>query len=237
MDLKSFPFVRLAAGLLLVFFLGACGTAEIPVPEDPAAITAAAMEDFNRGRYSTALETFKQVRDQFPFSKYSLLAELKSADCQYFLREYVEALVLYEEFESKHPTNEAMPYVLFQMGRCHFQGIDTIDRDPGAAHDAIAVFTRLVRTYPRSSYVVEAKTRIHEARELLAGHELYVGKFYMRVKTWEAAVGRLENLLAQYPDSAAAGKVQPLLEEARARHLASQNEEKESWFKRLLPFF
>jgi len=42
------------------------------------------MDAFNRGRYSTALEDFKDVRDQFPFSKYSLLAELKSADAHYY---------------------------------------------------------------------------------------------------------------------------------------------------------
>ncbi len=201
--------------IILSLFVSSCAAVETSHPADPTEITARAMDLFNRGRYTAALVDFQQVRDFFPFSQYSLLAELKSADCYFFKNEMSEALVLYEEFESKHPTNEAMPYVLFQIGMCHYKRIDTIDRDPGSAHSAIGIFTRLIRTYPRSSYVAEAKVRINAAREFLARHELYVAKFYLRTGEWEAALNRLEQILVQYPNSVVAAEAQPLLEEVR----------------------
>lgn len=222
--------------LLLALLLSACATAKV-IEEDPAKLTAKAMDAFNRGRYSTALESFKDMRDQFPFSKYSLLAELKSADTHYYMKEYPEALVLYQEFESKHPTNEAMSYVLFQMGMCHFKQIDTIDRDTVAAHEAIAAFTRLVRTYPKSSYVVEAKLRVKMAREFLAENEFYVTRFYLRTGALAASISRLELLLAQYPDAVIAPKAEAMLAEARARQLAGPDHGLKAFFKRFLPYF
>lgn len=201
--------------IILSLLIFSCAAVDPPPPADPNEITARAMDFFNRGKYSSALEDFQQVRDFFPFSQYSLLAELKSADCYFYKNDFSEAMVLYEEFESKHPTNEAMPYVLFQIGMCHHKRIDTIDRDPGSAHDAIGVFTRLIRTYPRSSYVTEAKVRIQKARDFLAKHELYVAKFYVRTGEWRAAVNRLEQILVQYPDSIVADEALPLLEEVR----------------------
>ncbi len=217
--------------VILVVLMSACAAVEPPPPADPNEITARAMDYFNRGRYSSALQDFQQVRDFFPFSQYSLLAELKSADCYFYKNEVAEALVLYEEFESKHPTNEAMPYVLFQIGMCHYKRIDTIDRDPGSAHDSIGVFTRLIRTYPRSSYVTEAKVRIKKAREFLAKHELYVAKFYVRTGEWEAAVNRLEQLLVQYPNSVVAQEAEPLLGEVRI--IGEQSDGKISIMKRI----
>ncbi|PIY25046.1 MAG: outer membrane protein assembly factor BamD [Deltaproteobacteria bacterium CG_4_10_14_3_um_filter_60_8] len=223
--------------LLAALLFASCATHKVTEDQDPVKLTAQAMDAFNRGRYSTALEDFKDVRDQFPFSKYSLLAELKSADAHYYMKEYPEARVLYQEFESKHPTNEAMSYVLFQIGMCHFKEIDTIDREPGAAHEAIGVFTRLVRTYPQSSYVVEAKFRVKAAREFLAEHELYVARFYLRTGALAAAISRLELLLAQYPDANAAPKAEAMLADARARLAAGPGHGLRAFCQRFLPFF
>ncbi len=223
--------------LLFALLLSACATPKVTEGQDPVKLTSKAMDAFGRGRYSTAMEDFKDVQDQFPFSKYSLLAELKSADARFYMKEYPEALVLYQEFESKHPTNEAMPYVLFQIGMCHFKQIDTSDRDSGAAHEAIGIFTRLVRTYPHSSYVDEAKFRVRQARELLADNELYVARFYLRTGALAAAVSRLELLLAQYPDTDVAPKAEAMLADARARQQAGPGHGFRDFCKRFLPFF
>lgn len=223
--------------LLLALQLAACATTKVTEGQDPVKLTAQAMDAFNRGRYSTALEAFKDVQDQFPFSKYSLLAELKSADANFYMKQYPEALVMYQEFESKHPTNEAMSYVLFQIGMCHFKQIDTTDRDQAATHEAISVFTRLVRTYPLSSYVDEAKLRVRMARELLAENELYVARYYLRTGALAAAISRLELMLAQYPDAEVAPKAEVMLADARARQQAGPGQGFSAFLKRFLPFY
>lgn len=182
------------------------------------------VEYFNHGDYHAALEAFEAIKNQYPFGQYSLLAELKAADCNYYLEQYPEAMALYEEFETNHPTNEAAPYVIFQIGKCHYRQIDTIDRDPQGAVAAIQAFERLIRSYPDSPYTKEAKVHTENARNFLAGHEMYVAVFYMRTGSLKQAESRLEGLLKDYPDSI----VQPKATELLAA-IKSGNPPKRTW--------
>ena len=184
--------------------------------QTPEGLAMRAMEDFNHGNYSDALKTFEEIKDRYPFSDVALLAELKSADANYFLGEYSEASVLYGDFEANHPTNEAIPYIFFQIGMCSYQRIGTVDRDPGSAADAIQAFSRLNRSYPQSPYLQEANARIMAARDFLAQHEFYVATFYLRTDEYGQAQGRLEYLLATYPDSSVGPKAGELLADLKS---------------------
>lgn len=175
-----------------------------------------AMDDFRTGNYHAALKTFEEIKDKFPFSDVAPLAELKAADSNYFMDKFGEALVLYEEFESNHPTNEAIPYVLFQIGMCYYAQINTIDRDPGSASNAIEAFTRLQSSFPQSPYYEEVEARIRAARDFLAQHELYVATFYLRTDEVKQAQGRLEHLLANYPETSVAPQARELLAQVQS---------------------
>ena len=83
---------------------------------------------FEDGKYKKAVESFEKLRDWYPFSRYAILAELKIADAYFNLESYADAIFAYEEFEQLHPRNEAIPYVIFRIGRSYFNQIDTIDR-------------------------------------------------------------------------------------------------------------
>jgi outer membrane protein assembly factor BamD len=145
-----------------------------------------------------------------------MLAELKAADAHYYNKQYPEAKTLYKGFEERHPTNEAMPYVLFQIGMCDFMRSDRIDRDTSGALEAIKSFTRLIQAYPQSPYSKEAKGRIKDARDFIANHEYFVADFYVRSEKYEEAQHRLKYLLAMYPDSSVSGQAKALLERLQA---------------------
>lgn len=180
-------------------------------PDTPEGLAMQAMDAFNHGEYGDALKRFEEIKDRYPFSAVGLLAELKAADTKYYMKRYDEALVLYEEFENNHPTNEAMPYVLFQMGMCHYEKIDTCDRDPGSALSAVAMFSRLLKAFPNSPYVPEAQARLRAARDFLANHEMYVAAFYVKTGELSEAEGRLKYLLANYPETTIVPKAKELL--------------------------
>jgi outer membrane protein assembly factor BamD len=189
---------------------------EGPEMESAEDLAQDGLKEFNHGRYHAALEEFEKLKEQYPFSRYSLLADLKIADSNYYLDRYEEARALYEEFEKNHPTNEAIPYVLFQIGMTHFKRIGTIDRDPAGAAEAIQAFSRLLRTFPQSPYTEEATANINVARNFLAAHELYVAKFYLRTGKHEQAASRLEYLLVSFPEAEAAPEARELLAATRA---------------------
>jgi outer membrane protein assembly factor BamD len=189
--------------------------------EDTATLTVKnlvtkGMDDYAVGKYFTALEYFQEILDRYPFAPEATLAELKAADCNFFLENYAEALVLYEAFEEKHPTNEAMPYVIFQKAMCNYKQIDRIDRDVSGAEKAVQLFSQLIRAYPNSPYTSEAKARIKAARQFIANHEFFVVDFYIRRNKISEAETRLKYILATYPDAEIAPEAKKLLARIQA---------------------
>jgi outer membrane protein assembly factor BamD len=158
------------------------------------------MEEYESGNYTAAIKNFEQLKDWYPFSKYAILAELKIADSHFHLDQYAEAVMAYEEFEQLHPRNEATPYVIYQTGRCYYNQIDTIDRDQTPAKKALEIFRRLIRRYPQEPYSQQARSHITKCLQSIAGHELYVGKFYFKSKHYKAALNRFMAIVTQYPD-------------------------------------
>lgn len=179
----------------------------------PAAelIAADAMDDFNSGQYSAALKNLQILKDRFPFSEYSLMAELKTGDCHFYLGHYPEAIASYQDFEQNHPTNEAVPYTQFQIGMSYYNQLTTIDRDPSAATLAISTFSRLMRTFPNCPYIEESQARLRAAENFLANHELYVANFYIKTDKLKQAATRLEFLLDHFPDTSTAPKAKEVL--------------------------
>lgn len=189
------------------------------------------MDDYNVGKYYTAVEFFNDILNRFPFSPEATLAELKAADCSFYLERYMEALVLYEEFENRHPTNESIPYVMFQKAMCNYKQIDRVDRDTAGAIKSIELFRQLLKAYPDSPYTNEAKARISIATDFLANHEYFVVEYYVRTAKYDQAIVRLKYLLVMYPESSVAPKATELL--ARIEAGDPPRSRLTSWFPKL----
>jgi outer membrane protein assembly factor BamD len=184
--------------------------------ESATSLAQKGMKEYAAGRYYSAAEFFDQILNRYPFSPEATLAELKAADCKFFMEKYPEALEQYKNFEDHHPTNEAMPYVLFQRGMCNYVRIDRVDRDTSYATEAIKQFKQLLRQFPDSPYTPEAEARIKAAEDFLAHHEFFVAEYYLRQDKLAESQGRLKYLLAVYPDSSLAPKAKELLAQLEA---------------------
>lgn len=166
---------------------------------------------FNKGQYELAYEYYEEIKNKYPGTPQAILAQLRMADCKYWAGEYLEAISLYKEFEKFYPTNEAIPYVIFQIGTCYYKLKLPYDRDQTYTKKAIYTYERLLKNYPNSPYNIEAKKRIKELKELLAKHELYVAKFYYKIKYYRSAYRRLLYLIENYPNTHSAKYAQRLL--------------------------
>jgi outer membrane protein assembly factor BamD len=158
------------------------------------------MDAYENGKYDKAIEKFQKLKDYYPFSKYAILAELKIPDAHYQRDEYEEAVFGYENFEQLHPRNEPIPYVIYQIGRCYYDQIDTPDRDQTSAQKALEAFQRLVKQFPRDQYSTRAAEHIKTAQKSLAGHTYIVGVFYYNSKHYKAALNRFMRIISDYPD-------------------------------------
>ena len=196
---RYFQFVILFFFVALI--LSGCASMGSDKPEKPAhELIKDGMALYTEGEYKKALDSFLQLKDWYPFSKYAILAELKIADSHYHLQQYPESVAAYEEFERMHPRNEAVPYVIYQIGLCYFEQIDTVDRDQTPAQKALDTFQRLIRQYPNDEYASKANSHLFRCYQNLSGHEFYVGSFYFKEEYYKAARLRFLNMIKTYPD-------------------------------------
>jgi len=187
----------LVALLLVAACAGKQDRAGIP-PEELYRQAQAAIEDHD---YENAGELLDQIRDEYPFSRYAAEAELLSADMAFRQEKYEEAAAAYRSFEELHPTHPKAAYALYQRGLSYAEVSMPEDRDQTATRNAVEAFQKLLYASPGSEHAAEAQTRLAELRGRLAGHELYVARYYIRKKSLGAALQRLHTLVQEYPDA------------------------------------
>lgn len=161
------------------------------------------MDEFAEKYYRKSIVYFEKLRDWYPFSKFAKLAELKIADAHFNLKEYDDAIAAYEEFEQLHPNNEAIPYVIQQIGNCYFEQLDTVDRDQTPALKAIETYERLIKNHPNDPYAKDIAAKIRICQKSIAENELYIGNFYYRTKHYKSALTRFQSVAAtgdQFPE-------------------------------------
>ncbi|SCY77805.1 outer membrane protein assembly factor BamD [Desulfoluna spongiiphila] len=153
---------------------------------------------FEKERYDEAIKIYTKLRDWYPFDKLAIEAEYNIAEAHFNMEAYDEAALAYEEFEKLHPRHESIDYIINQQALCYFNRLDTVDRDQAQAIKAISIFTRLIRQYPDSAYVEKAKEKRELCLKSLAGHEMYVGRFYLKNKKYESALHRFQTVIDAY---------------------------------------
>ncbi|MBP8646451.1 MAG: outer membrane protein assembly factor BamD [Syntrophobacteraceae bacterium] len=177
------------------------GKTSSTVNKNAAQLAQEGMQKMREKKYGDALEAFKQIKEHYPYSKYAILAELKIGDAHFQRREYSEAAIAYEEFARLHPRNEVVPYVLYQIGMCHFLSFSTVERDQEETRLAVEAFQRLVQTFPESEYARKAKKQLFECKKRIVAHDYNVGRFYYRQGEYRAAKERLQKMVMTYPDA------------------------------------
>jgi outer membrane protein assembly factor BamD len=191
--------------LLMLSFLFGCGAIDRAFlksqdDDSPRVLAEAGNDAMNEKKYRKAIKHYTMLKEQYPFSPYTPAAELGLGDAYFFDRQYVAAENTYKEFAALHMTHEAMPYVLFQIGRSNFKQFQAIDRPQEDVKEGLQYFLRLQETYPESEYAEKAAPYVTESRRRIAEHELYVADFYWRQKAYGSAWKRYTYVAEQFQD-------------------------------------
>lgn len=196
--------------LYLIMFLSvlSCSTDKTAMKEEPLFIPE---ESFNKAnelireeKYEEARELLETIKTKDTSQNYAIIAGLRIADTYFGAESYDEAVVEYESFLDLYPHHKYASYAQYRLASCFFERIKTVDIGYSWATRALDEFEKLQRRYPRNPYMDIIDNRIKECLNLLAEYEFYVGNFYFKKGSYNAAIGRFKGLVQKYPDT---GKV------------------------------
>jgi outer membrane protein assembly factor BamD len=179
---------------------------------------AAALNDFEQGElylkdqaYSKAYKSYERYRESHPASpnNKTLLMHLSYA---YFQEnDYVNTFQTADTFLRLYPHDRHADYILFLKAmsqmidhRSFLQkkfNINLANLDVEHYHAAFYDFKDLLLTFPKSKYRKAAVYQLRHIRNILALHELNIGKFYFKKKAYIASAKRAKNIIIQFPGS------------------------------------
>jgi outer membrane protein assembly factor BamD len=229
-----------ACTLFMLFCLSGCSLdplfsflkKDTLVKNTPEALYVRGSAEFQDGNYKKAREYFTRLKDEYPLHNLAMLAELGIGDSFFTDKEYMEAENAYNDFLNMHPTNENIPYVIYQMGMCHYNQRGTIDRDQTETIKAKKEFERLIARFPESKFSLAAGKSLRECNQELAEHEFYVGKFYFRQKKYQAALSRFEVVALNYANVGLDYKVEYYIGETKRKIIEEEKLKQDAEEKR-----
>jgi outer membrane protein assembly factor BamD len=168
-----------------------------------------ALDEFYDDDCFEAEPLLRNVRREFPYSRFAALADLRIADCYFRDGNHAEAIEAYNQFVRYRPSHPEVPYARFMAARSNYEQIPSEwllsppahERDQHFAQESLRLLRRFMLDFPDDVLVPRAERMAEQAVELLAAHELYVANFYLDRDHPRAAAGRLNTLLRSYPGS------------------------------------
>ena len=216
-DMRRLRFVRIQMvfSILLAASLasGLSGCSSAPVGDgDPAVLYKQAEEDISSEHYQIAIDTLRTIRNKYPYSKYSVDAQLRIADVYYLQESYAEAAAAYETFRDLHPKHEKIEYAMFRIGKSYYKDVpSTVARDLTTAQKAVDAYREFLKRFPTAGQAQEAKDDLAASVKLLADKELYIADFYYKRDFYDSAKTRYQKILDVYPETPAATRAKDQL--------------------------
>ena len=201
----------IAAAALVLFALTACHHAQQKKPVvDPELAKLTKEQAFQKGeeqyakkKYPKARTYFSYVFENFPNDPLGRRALLRVADSYFAQKDavnLVEAQYKYRDFINRYPGSDRADYAMLQIAMVSYQQMEKPDRDQQKTVEALDKFDEMLRAFPKSSLRPEAEARRQDVLDRLAKHEHTVARFYMKRKSYNAAVLRLNGIVEKYPN-------------------------------------
>jgi len=155
-----------------------------------------------------AIEIFKEIKKQAPYTEWGELAQYKLAICYQHLNKSKEAIAEFNKFISNYPIH---PMVVsgeanYQIAISYFQNILPVDYDQQSVNEAIKQFENFIINYPHNERVEEAKKKIAILKGYVAEGLFNSASFYLRQGHTESARTYYNEIVDRYGETTWAEK-------------------------------
>ncbi|WP_374547171.1 outer membrane protein assembly factor BamD [Rhodoblastus sp.] len=164
--------------------------------------------------YESAAKDFATLQKQYPFSEWTRKALVMEVYSNYLAGSYVEASTAADRFNTLYPNSPDAAYVNYLAGQAMYGEMPDVQRDQDRMIKALKYYQTIVDKYPKSQYADDSRYKIQICRDQLAGHELEVGRYYLKRKNYTAAINRFREVLFKYQTTREAEEALERLTEA-----------------------
>ncbi len=183
-----------------------------------------AKEAVDAGSYEKAIKLYEALESRYPFGEDSAQTQLDIAYAYFKNNDPDSAIAAADRFIKMNPRSPSVDYAYYLKGLVNYnRGIgfidrflptDTSQRDPGTARDALNNFEELIRRFPQSKYVPDARLRMIALKNNLAMHEVHVARYYIKRRAYVAAANRASTVIEKYQRTPAVPYALLVLQEA-----------------------
>lgn len=176
------------------------------------------------GNYEKAIKLYEALESRYPFGESSAQTQLDVAYAYYKNADPESAIAAADRFIKINPRSPGVDYAYYLKGLVNYnRGIgfldrflptDTSQRDPGSARDAYANFAELIRRFPGSKYVADARLRMIALKNNMAMYEVHVARYYIKRKAYIAAANRASTVIEKYQRTPAVPYALQVMQEA-----------------------
>jgi outer membrane protein assembly factor BamD len=187
--------------LMLIFICASCSSERPDGKTEAEVLYKEALDMMKDGRHILATERLNTLRSQYPYSFYATHAELLQADILYEQENFAEAASAYIVFKDFHPKYQQLNYVIWRIAESFYNQLPGgFDKDLTSGVEATKYYEELIRLYPSSEFVPQAREKIAITTALLVQREKYIADFYYKTKVYDAARFRYLLILDEFQD-------------------------------------
>ncbi len=197
--------------LISALFSGCASTTPIDETSSAEELYRSAKRSLNQGDFLTAIDTFETLGARYPFGSYTQQAQLDIAYAYFKQDEYDNAISSADRFIKLYPSSDNIDYAYYMKGLSHYsRGGSFMERmfprdmsrvNQNWLRSAFAEFDTLIRRFPNSKYIPDAKERMAYLKDEMARHELTTARFYYQRGAMVAVVNRVNFLLEHFDGS------------------------------------
>ena len=183
-----------------------------------------ATKSLNSKNWGRAIGAYKALQTRYPFGRYTEQSMVDLSYAYFKGHQPENSLSTLDRFIRTYPTHPNVDYAYYLKGLVNYeQNLGFLekmmpkrvrDRDQSTARDSFLDFSELIRRFPDSRYVPDARQRMIFLRNNLAAYEITVAEFYMRREAFVAAANRARYTLETYPNTPQTAEALVLLHQA-----------------------
>ena len=165
---------------------------------NPYEIYKEAIQSFERNDFFYANKKFKEAEINFKIVEHASKSAIMGCYSLYAINFYIEAESCLEDFLRRYPASEHAVYAKYLSTLVQFEQISDEDKDLGPLIKAKDKIEKFLIEYPNTDYAIDLQFKKDLIQNQLAAKEMYLARYYIKVKKWVPAINRLKKVVEEF---------------------------------------